>query len=71
MTAKIAVNDRSAICIAFILRHLEAHRRVSTRPFFIGLNGIQGAGKTTLVRSTIQYFSASGEPDCHKGQRVI
>ena len=48
-------NDNSEHCIPFILRHLHLLReetqhgqRVS--PLFIGINGIQGAGKTMLVR---------------------
>jgi D-glycerate 3-kinase len=49
------VDDKSQICIPFILGHLEAHRRQynnleNAPPFFLGLNGIQGAGKTVLVR---------------------
>jgi D-glycerate 3-kinase len=46
------VDDKSEHCIPFVLRHLQqglTHRsRVS--PLFIGINGIQGAGKTVLVR---------------------
>lgn len=50
------VDDKSPICIPFILARLNAHRKHnlatgSTRPFIIGLNGVQGVGKTTLVRA--------------------
>lgn len=48
------VDDKSPICIPFILSQIEAHRTKnphSTCPFVIGLNGVQGVGKTTLVRA--------------------
>lgn len=49
------VGDKSEICIPFILRRLEIHRQrcagvENAPPFFLGINGIQGAGKSTLVR---------------------
>ncbi|RFU35818.1 hypothetical protein B7463_g532, partial [Scytalidium lignicola] len=44
------VDDKSPICIPFILKRLALHRQHHpSSPFFIGLNGVQGAGKTTLV----------------------
>ncbi|KAK0744129.1 P-loop containing nucleoside triphosphate hydrolase protein [Schizothecium vesticola] len=48
------IDDKSPICIPFILSQLAAHRQrhpSGTRPFIIGLNGLQGVGKTTLVRA--------------------
>ena len=43
-------DDKSPICIPFILERLQTHLKSgSTRPFIIGLNGVQGVGKTTLV----------------------
>lgn len=46
------VDDKSPICIPFILDLLHKHRAVDpTKPFFIGLNGVQGVGKTTLVKA--------------------
>ncbi|KAK1836927.1 P-loop containing nucleoside triphosphate hydrolase protein [Podospora conica] len=48
------IDDKSPICIPFILSQLDAHRKrhpEGTRPFIIGLNGLQGVGKTTLVRA--------------------
>lgn len=47
------LDDKSPICIPFILSQLEAHKKQSLepRPFIIGLNGVQGVGKTTLVRA--------------------
>ena len=47
------VDDKSEHCILFILQRLEEHQnRYKGRevpPFFLGLNGVQGAGKTTLA----------------------
>jgi len=43
------LDDKSEIVIPFILQHLEAHKKHGDVPFFIGLNGVQGVGKTTLV----------------------
>ncbi|KAK6441452.1 cystathionine beta-lyase [Oleoguttula sp. CCFEE 5521] len=50
------VDDKSEHCIPFITRQINAHQaRYSNGgkapPFFVGLNGVQGAGKTTLVTS--------------------
>ncbi|KAJ5090575.1 hypothetical protein N7532_009259 [Penicillium argentinense] len=56
------VDDKSQYCIPFLLErlraHAERHRKdgksgADTPPFFLGLNGVQGAGKTVLV-STLQ-----------------
>ena len=49
------IDDKSEHCIPFILDRLKLHREQyekdgqSPPPFFLGLNGVQGAGKTTLV----------------------
>ena len=44
------IDDKSPVCIPFILSRLKAHQcQHPNKPFFIGLNGVQGAGKTTLV----------------------
>ncbi|TVY52043.1 putative kinase, partial [Lachnellula suecica] len=47
------LDDKSPHCIPFILSRLHTYRssqpKDSVRPFVIGLNGVQGAGKTTLV----------------------
>lgn len=56
------VDDKSPVCIPFILSRVHAHReeqnadagRAGGRPFFVGLNGVQGVGKTTLVRALAQ-----------------
>ncbi|OCK86023.1 putative Uridine/cytidine kinase [Lepidopterella palustris CBS 459.81] len=51
------IDDKSAHCIPFLLERLDAHRKRHAAeknegappPFFLGLNGVQGVGKTTLV----------------------
>lgn len=49
------VDDKSEHCVPFILERIKLHgdsyksRGETPPPFFIGLNGVQGAGKTTLV----------------------
>jgi D-glycerate 3-kinase len=46
------IDDKSEHCIPFLLRRLKVHHqldREDAAPFFLGLNGVQGAGKTTLV----------------------
>ncbi|KAI0457519.1 putative Uridine/cytidine kinase [Xylaria acuta] len=44
-------DDKSPICVPFITERLRSHLSSgSTRPFILGLNGVQGVGKTTLVR---------------------
>ncbi|PQE15440.1 kinase mug58 protein [Rutstroemia sp. NJR-2017a BVV2] len=44
------VDDKAPHIIPFILSHLSTHqKKYPETPFIIGLNGIQGAGKTTLV----------------------
>ncbi|KAL2121547.1 hypothetical protein VTJ04DRAFT_5574 [Mycothermus thermophilus] len=58
------VDDKTPLCVPFILSRLadfdqeqqqqqQARNDTSTppRPFILGLNGVQGVGKTTLVRS--------------------
>ncbi|KAI1409580.1 P-loop containing nucleoside triphosphate hydrolase protein [Hypoxylon sp. FL1857] len=46
------IDDKSPICIPFILeRYKDYCASNPTKPFIIGLNGVQGAGKTTLVRA--------------------
>ncbi|KAJ4294771.1 hypothetical protein N0V88_005005 [Collariella sp. IMI 366227] len=50
------VDDKSPIVIPFILERLAEFKKQHAvdphpRPFIIGLNGVQGVGKTTLVRA--------------------
>ncbi|RMX81636.1 hypothetical protein D0869_06663 [Hortaea werneckii] len=59
------IDDKSEHCVPFILHHIKQHRdHYTTRgqtppPFFIGLNGVQGAGKTTLVTTLSKTLSSS------------
>ena len=49
------IDDKTEHCIPFVLERLKIHREryestgEEVPPFFLGLNGVQGAGKTTLV----------------------
>jgi pantothenate kinase-related protein Tda10 len=61
------VDDKSQHCIPFLLErlriHTERHANAdgNTPPFFLGLNGVQGAGKTVLVScSDLDWSSCLG-----------
>ncbi|KAH9905032.1 P-loop containing nucleoside triphosphate hydrolase protein [Xylariomycetidae sp. FL2044] len=47
------IDDKSGVCIQFILEQLRTYTspHPPSRPFIIGLNGVQGVGKTTLVKA--------------------
>ncbi|KAK3398768.1 P-loop containing nucleoside triphosphate hydrolase protein [Sordaria brevicollis] len=51
------IDDKSPLCIPFILSKIAEYRsslppnQPNPRPFIIGLNGVQGVGKTTLVKA--------------------
>ncbi|QSZ33774.1 hypothetical protein DSL72_005345 [Monilinia vaccinii-corymbosi] len=46
------IDDKTPHILPFILHHLAPHQKAHPfRPFIIGINGIQGAGKTTLVNT--------------------
>ncbi|OJJ46580.1 hypothetical protein ASPZODRAFT_132650 [Penicilliopsis zonata CBS 506.65] len=52
-------DDKSEHCIPFLLERLRAHQArhgnsPEAPPFFLGLNGVQGAGKTVLVSTLYQ-----------------
>lgn len=52
------IDDKSQYCIPFLLERLKQHQTryandPNAPPFFLGLNGVQGVGKTVLV-STLQ-----------------
>lgn len=52
------IDDKSPHCIPFILERLKLHQaKQQDKPFFIGLNGVQGAGKTTLVSALQETLS--------------
>lgn len=45
------VDDKSEHCISFIVELLKYKSSESgQKPLFVGINGAQGSGKTTLVR---------------------
>ena len=49
-------DDKSEDCISFILEYLEnKSSRAKERPLFVGVNGAQGSGKTTLVCTQIDW----------------
>ena len=59
-------DDKSAYCIPFILERLKIHQEqhaaeAEAPPFFIGMNGVQGAGKTTLVRYVMPVHDYSAD----------
>ncbi|CAK7262447.1 hypothetical protein SEPCBS57363_000034 [Sporothrix epigloea] len=53
------IDDKSSICVPFILDRLTHYQKQSfdltgsapKRPFIVGINGVQGVGKTTLVQT--------------------
>ncbi|KAL2754547.1 hypothetical protein ACRALDRAFT_1063351 [Sodiomyces alcalophilus JCM 7366] len=57
-------DDKTPLCIPFILNHLSAHLHSPDRdrPFLVGLNGVQGIGKTTLVRSLAAALESHAHP---------
>jgi D-glycerate 3-kinase len=60
-TTTVIVDDKSPHCIPFILSRLQVHQaETPSKPFFIGLNGVQGAGKTTLVSALATTLQKTG-----------
>lgn len=51
-------DDKAPICVPFILQHLSSH--TGPQPLIIGLNGIQGVGKTTLVELLTSELQSQG-----------
>ncbi|KAM0718660.1 hypothetical protein Q7P37_005731 [Cladosporium fusiforme] len=59
------IDDKSEHCVPFILDRIAKHREQyiskgeTPTPFFVGLNGVQGAGKTTLVETLSNTLSTA------------
>ncbi|KAK1673721.1 D-glycerate 3-kinase [Colletotrichum godetiae] len=59
------IDDKSPLCIPFITTLLKKRtnpQNESPRPFIIGLNGVQGVGKTTLVAALASSLTQLGHP---------
>ncbi|GKT45519.1 putative kinetochore protein NDC80 [Colletotrichum spaethianum] len=55
------IDDKSPLCIPFITGLLEKRSpQNGERPFIIGLNGVQGVGKTTLVKALAETLTNLG-----------
>lgn len=52
-------NAKTPICISFIRERLAAPR-AARRPLIVGLNGMQGVGKTTLVTALAAALEEAG-----------
>ena len=48
----VVFDDKSDHCISFILERMSERTGDDDTPIFIGVNGPQGSGKTTLVSPT-------------------
>ncbi|KKA26140.1 hypothetical protein TD95_005471 [Thielaviopsis punctulata] len=51
-------DDKAQLCMTFILTHLQH----ATHPLIVGINGLQGIGKTTLVTALSTALSAAAIP---------
>lgn len=67
------IDDKSQHCVPFLLErlraHTERHRDSASKidgapPFFLGLNGVQGAGKTVLVSDASRISKSSFPFSC-------
>ncbi|KAL6698007.1 P-loop containing nucleoside triphosphate hydrolase protein [Trichoderma pleuroticola] len=66
------IDDKSPICIPFILNRLQLHQQANSSsnssnnhpppPLIIGLNGLQGVGKSTLVVPLAEALNREGIP---------
>ncbi|KFY30598.1 hypothetical protein V494_08097 [Pseudogymnoascus sp. VKM F-4513 (FW-928)] len=62
------IDDKSAHCIPFILSRHALHAASSpSTPFFIGINGVQGVGKSTLVSLLLSTL----QTDCNLRTEII
>ncbi|KFY25249.1 hypothetical protein V493_04741 [Pseudogymnoascus sp. VKM F-4281 (FW-2241)] len=62
------IDDKSIHCIPFILSRQVLHAASSpSAPFFIGINGVQGVGKSTLVSLLLSAL----QNDCNLATEII
>ncbi|KAK2013058.1 D-glycerate 3-kinase [Colletotrichum eremochloae] len=55
------IDDKSPLCIPFITGLFEKYSpQHGARPFMVGLNGVQGVGKTTLVKALAETLTKLG-----------
>lgn len=59
MSSKFA-DEKVQICTSFLQEHLSNHQYHQQCPFVVGLNGMQGVGKTTLVASLAESLNRNG-----------
>ncbi|KAL7941457.1 P-loop containing nucleoside triphosphate hydrolase protein [Trichoderma barbatum] len=59
MSSKFA-DEKVQICTSFLLEHLSNHHAHQQSPLVVGLNGMQGVGKTTLVASLAENLNRDG-----------
>lgn len=48
--------DKANLCASFIINQLKLHKP-SDKPLFVGFNGVQGVGKTTLVSQLLEILT--------------
>jgi D-glycerate 3-kinase len=48
--------EKALLCSSFIIKQLRLHKP-SSRPLFVGFNGVQGVGKTTLVSQLLEILT--------------
>lgn len=57
-------DDKTSLCVPFVLERLAAHRAAHPGapppPLLVGLNGVQGVGKTTLAAALAAALGARG-----------
>jgi D-glycerate 3-kinase len=53
-------DGKEQICTSFLLEHLQKHRSHQQCPLVVGLNGMQGVGKTTLVAALAESLNRDG-----------
>lgn len=59
MSSRFA-DEKVQICTSFLQEHLSNHQFHQQRPLVVGLNGMQGVGKTTLVASLAESLNRNG-----------